>query len=500
MANKQTLHLGSVTDEEKKRKKTLRQEGEGQVVSAPAAPVGAADPGEIRQAAPSVQDYARQLEDIYQQYVARQPFSYDMENDPLYRHYRDQYVTQGQRAMQDTMGQAAALTGGYGSTYADVAGQQAYGAYLQQLSALVPELYGKAWERYQAEGDRLKEQYSMVGEMAQTAYDREQDAYNRQKAEEQTAYDREQDAYNRQQAEEQTAYDREQDAYNRQMAEEQTAYDREQDEYNRQKAEEQTAYDREQDAYNRQKAQEQTEYDRLQDELHWQQQQEQTEYERQQAEEQTAYDREQDEYNRQQTQEQIAYDRAQEAYENQILQAQLALELQQAKDQATYDEIEAKREALQAQIDQISKRVQAQGEAGTKGGSSTGGSSDGSTTTNQEAWKDIGQTVNVGTPSTNNIKLMQTIFGVTADGVWDSDTRAAAGYKDAATAWQDLNNGKKSIKTDRAEQFYQDKGTRAQWKARGISDTEYDAMVTNWLNNSDLLPAEICWLKKQFVK
>ena len=47
-------------------------------------------------------------------------------------------MQQGKQAMQDTMGQAAALTGGYGSTYGQAVGQQQYDAYLQNLNDEVP--------------------------------------------------------------------------------------------------------------------------------------------------------------------------------------------------------------------------------------------------------------------------------------------------------------------------------------------------------------------------
>ena len=63
-------------------------------------------------------------------------------------------VSEGSRAMRDTMGQAAALTGGYGSSYAQSAGQQQYALYLQKLGEAMPELYQAAYERYSAEGDR----------------------------------------------------------------------------------------------------------------------------------------------------------------------------------------------------------------------------------------------------------------------------------------------------------------------------------------------------------
>ena len=77
---------------------------------------------------------------------------------------------QGKQAMQDTMGQAAALTGGYGSTYGQAVGQQQYNAYLQNLNDVVPELYQLALERYNMEGDDLKTQYSLLADQYQQEY------------------------------------------------------------------------------------------------------------------------------------------------------------------------------------------------------------------------------------------------------------------------------------------------------------------------------------------
>lgn len=119
--------------------------------------------------------YDQQLEDLYQQIVGREKFSYDINGDALYQQYADQYTQRGQMAMMDTMGQAAALTGGYGNSYAQSVGQQAYQAYLQQLNDVVPELYGMALDQYNQEGDRMVQQYSMLGDMADTEYGRYQD-------------------------------------------------------------------------------------------------------------------------------------------------------------------------------------------------------------------------------------------------------------------------------------------------------------------------------------
>lgn len=95
-------------------------------------------------------------------WLSRDKFSYDVNSDALYQQYADQYTRLGNMAMQDTMGQAAAMTGGYGSSYATTAGNQAYQGYLQQLNEVVPELYQMALNKYNQEGQDLYNQYAAV--------------------------------------------------------------------------------------------------------------------------------------------------------------------------------------------------------------------------------------------------------------------------------------------------------------------------------------------------
>lgn len=116
-----------------------------------------------------------ELTSLYDQIRNRKKFSYDMGTDPLYQQYREQYQRLGRLAMQDTMGQAAALTGGYGSTYGEQVGQQAYNAYLQNLNDIVLQLQQQAYQRYQDEGTDLYNQYSLVKGRDDTDYGRYRD-------------------------------------------------------------------------------------------------------------------------------------------------------------------------------------------------------------------------------------------------------------------------------------------------------------------------------------
>ena len=115
------------------------------------------------------------LNDVIGKIQNREKFTYDLNGDALYQQYKDQYITQGQQAMMDTMGQAAALTGGYGNSYAQTVGQQTYQGHLQGLNDKVPELYQLALDQYNREGDELYNQYGLLADRENTEYGRYRD-------------------------------------------------------------------------------------------------------------------------------------------------------------------------------------------------------------------------------------------------------------------------------------------------------------------------------------
>lgn len=125
--------------------------------------------------------YEDQISSILDNIMNRPKFSYtseDMVNDDLYKMYRDQYMRQGNLAMRDTMGNAAALTGGYGNTYASAAGQQAYDNYVAQLNNKAQDFYDRAYQRYADEGQNLYNQMNVVTGLDNTDYQRYRDGVN----------------------------------------------------------------------------------------------------------------------------------------------------------------------------------------------------------------------------------------------------------------------------------------------------------------------------------
>lgn len=119
-----------------------------------------------------------QIDSTVNDILNRKDFQYDVNGDALYQQYKDRYVNLGQQAMMDTMGQAATLTGGYGNSYAQMAGQQAYQGYLQGLTDKIPELYQIAYDHYNQQGQDLYSRYGLLSGQEQMDFNRWQNMYN----------------------------------------------------------------------------------------------------------------------------------------------------------------------------------------------------------------------------------------------------------------------------------------------------------------------------------
>lgn len=117
----------------------------------------------------TVESWQQQMQALMEELDERKPFSYDPEADALYQQYREQYQNAGRLAMEDTVGIASGLTGGYGSTYAENAGAAAYGQYLDKLNDVLPELYEMRRSDYNKQTDLLFDRLSFAGEQAQSA-------------------------------------------------------------------------------------------------------------------------------------------------------------------------------------------------------------------------------------------------------------------------------------------------------------------------------------------
>ncbi len=105
--------------------------------------------------------YGDDLNRMIEEFNNRKAFDYQLNTDQLFLNAREQYMQQGQKAMRDAMGAAATMTGGYGNSYASQVGNQAYQQYLQELNDSIPEFYGSALDRYEAEGQQMLDKINL---------------------------------------------------------------------------------------------------------------------------------------------------------------------------------------------------------------------------------------------------------------------------------------------------------------------------------------------------
>ena len=87
-------------------------------------------------------------------------FAYNLEEDPFYKQLSDRYTKQAQLAMEDAMGRAAAMTGGYGNSYAQSVAQQAYFDQMSNLDDAAMSLYSDAYSKWR---DKKSDAYDQLG-------------------------------------------------------------------------------------------------------------------------------------------------------------------------------------------------------------------------------------------------------------------------------------------------------------------------------------------------
>lgn len=156
--------------------------------------------------------YADRLESALERLEAREPFSYNPEDDPAYQAYRTAYRREGDRAAKNSLGDAAALTGGQASTAAVVAASQARDTYNSKLGDVVPQLYEMAWQMYQGEQNSLLSEIETLANLSASAYAQNLDSqeldYKIFADQRDFSYGQYQDVLDRESAAEQNYYDR----------------------------------------------------------------------------------------------------------------------------------------------------------------------------------------------------------------------------------------------------------------------------------------------------
>lgn len=118
--------------------------------------------------------YSAQIDKLVSDYLGRDKFNYNPNSDSVYQQLRDSQLSAGKTAMQDTLGNATALSGGNNNSSAQVAAQQVYNNYAKGVSDAIPQLEQNAYNRYQAEGAQKLQDISLLQSRDDTEYSRYQ--------------------------------------------------------------------------------------------------------------------------------------------------------------------------------------------------------------------------------------------------------------------------------------------------------------------------------------
>ena len=137
--------------------------------------------------------YDDRMEKLLKKLVNRKSFSYDPYEDELYEFYKEQYLYEGDRAMEDLLGEIAASTGGIASSYAVSAAAQAKENYNRKLTDKIPQLYADAYERYLDEIETDENTAELLRLLANDEYDRYLDDIGLFNEEREFAYKKESD-------------------------------------------------------------------------------------------------------------------------------------------------------------------------------------------------------------------------------------------------------------------------------------------------------------------
>ena len=122
--------------------------------------------------------YQDGINELLGQLMERENFQYSYTRDPLYRQYEQLYTQNAHNASADAAAQAAALTGGYGSSYAASAARQDYYTQLQQKGDAYNDAYAKDYGQYQEHLNRLDTLHGYYTAQEQAQISQRQQAFN----------------------------------------------------------------------------------------------------------------------------------------------------------------------------------------------------------------------------------------------------------------------------------------------------------------------------------
>ncbi|MDR1116713.1 MAG: hypothetical protein LBL09_00495 [Oscillospiraceae bacterium] len=119
--------------------------------------------------------YKAQTDALLNEVLNFKDFSYDHEDDPLFQQRKAAYLREGQRSVNNTIGDVAAATGGIASSYAATAAQQSGDYFTSKIADSIPELYSLAYSMYLDGIEKKVKDLGLLQSMDDSQYSRYRD-------------------------------------------------------------------------------------------------------------------------------------------------------------------------------------------------------------------------------------------------------------------------------------------------------------------------------------
>ena len=125
---------------------------------------------------PYQSEWEEKAKAMYAEIANRKPYNYDINNDPMYQQYKQQYTAGAQQALSQGNALASGMTGGYGSTSIGAVGQQTNLNYMDRMNDALPQLEQNAYARYQGDKANDMSLYGLTQDNASMDYQRYRDS------------------------------------------------------------------------------------------------------------------------------------------------------------------------------------------------------------------------------------------------------------------------------------------------------------------------------------
>lgn len=121
--------------------------------------------------------YGNQINALAKRYQSN-TFDWKAENSADYQAQKDYYRREGQKAQENVQGAYAANTGGYSNSFAQAAGQRAYGDQMEALAQKIPALRSSAFADWNQKQEQTMNQIGLLKGFDDAQYARFRDNVN----------------------------------------------------------------------------------------------------------------------------------------------------------------------------------------------------------------------------------------------------------------------------------------------------------------------------------